>query len=70
MLNRLSHQSKFFLKMSLLLLILVMSKGEKEFEKPTNMSLVTKNISAQKVPESNSEGFFKRFSNKFNNYLK
>jgi hypothetical protein len=70
MFNRISHQCKFFLKMSLLLLILILSKGQKEFDKPTNLNLVEENISSQKAPKSDSKSFFKGFSNRFNNFLK
>lgn len=68
--DRISHQSKFLLKISILILILVMSKGQKELIKPTNMNFVAENMLKNTDAKTIETSLLDRFSIEINNYLK
>lgn len=68
--DRISHQRKFLLKISTLIIILVLSKGQKELIKPTNMNFVAENMLKNTDAKTIETSLLDRFSIEINNYLK
>jgi hypothetical protein len=70
MLDRIRYHGSFLIKMSILLLLLVLSRGQEESLKPIESNLVTNNFSSEKLSKSAESGFLENFTKKVDNYLK